>query len=384
MKILLLHNYYQQAGGEDGVLVAEAKLLARHGHSVQLCCVDNKDLPGGLSGKINTALSTRYSSFGKALVTQAIRAFGPDLVHVHNFFPQFSPSIYDACRETGIPVLQTLHNYRLICPGALLMRDGQICELCLQGSPFQAVRYGCYRGSKLGSLVVADMVAWHRRHGTWHDKVDRFIALTEFAKAKFVEAGFPAEKISVKANFVAVNQAGQSRSADFALFVGRLSAEKGVATLAEAWSQLSARMPLRVAGSGDLASLLQGQAGVDGLGQQKPEQIAQLMQQAAFLVMPSQWYEGFPMVLLEALAHGLPILASRLGGMAEIVRDGETGLLFEAGNPQDLADKAAWLIDHPEQRLRMGENARADYLAHYTSEQNYQQLLAIYRSLLPA
>ena len=382
MKILLIHNHYQQAGGEDSVLAAEARLLAHHGHEVQLWSVDNKDLPGGLRGKIEVALSTRYSQSSKAIATDKLRAFQPDVVHVHNFFPQISPSIYDACHDAGVPVVQTLHNYRLICPGALLMRDGHICEQCITGSPYRAALYGCYRDSKLGSLVVADMVAYHRRRGTWQRKVDRFIALTEFAKRKFVQAGFPEGKISVKPNFVAASSSGgeTARAGDFALFVGRLSREKGIATLAQAWPLLDGRLQLKVAGTGDLSQSIQGMADVTCLGHQSAEAVAGLMRQAAFLVMPSEWYEGFPMVLVEAFANGLPVLASRLGGMAEIVKDGETGLLFEPANPQDLAAKAQWLIEHPDERRRLGENARAAYLANYTPERNYQQLLAVYEA----
>ena len=192
-------------------------------------------MPTGLLGKISTALNTTYSTSSKVTALTKSQAFKPDVVHVHNFFPQLSPSIYDACLELNIPVVQTLHNYRLICPGAMLMREGKICEQCIKGSPYQAVLHDCYKGSKLGSLVVAHMVATHRKLCTWQHKVTRFIALTEFPKAKFIEAGFPADKIVVKPNFVKdpfIESPPVARvTPPFGLFVGRLSAEKGLHTI---------------------------------------------------------------------------------------------------------------------------------------------------------
>ncbi|MDT4289243.1 glycosyltransferase [Methylomonas sp. MO1] len=385
MKILLVHNRYQQAGGEDNVVAAEAKLLAEHGQEVELWSVDNKDLPAGLKGKINTAITTTYSAASLAIAQDYLRTFKPAVVHVHNFFPQISPSIYDACMAQGVPVVQTLHNYRLICPGAMLMRDGKICEQCIAGSPFQAVRYGCYRGSKLGSLVVAHMVATHRKQGTWSTKVNRFIALTDFAKSKFIQAGFPLEKIAVKPNFLHDPYAGINRLARtnpaFGLFVGRISEEKGIKTLLSAWSGLAGHSVLKVAGSGPLEDLLQDETNIKALGRQNASDISQLMQQAAFLVLPSEWYEGFPLVLVEALAHGLPILASRLGSMADIIEDGKTGLFFTPGDANDLAEKAQWLLEHPEQVEELGENARRVFLEKYSSEQNYAELMAIYEAV---
>ncbi|WP_374090753.1 glycosyltransferase [Methylomicrobium lacus] len=366
------------------MVAAEAKLLTEHNHGVELWSVDNSDLPRGLHGKIKTALATRYSPASRVVARDKLHRFRPDIVHVHNFFPQISPSIYDACLDEGVPVVQTLHNYRLICPGAMLIRQGKICEQCISGSPYQAAWHGCYRGSRLGSLVVAQMVAQHRRQGTWQHKVNRFIALTDFAKSKFVEAGFPADKIAVKANFVHDPLQGSPRTlravAGFALFVGRISEEKGIKTLLQAWSSMDDQTMLKVAGAGPLEAWLPGKTNVAALGRQNPDEISRLMQQAAFLVLPSEWYEGFPLVLVEAFAHGLPVLASRLGSMADIIKDGETGLLFTPGDAADLAGKAKWLLENPKQAQKLGENARRTFLAKYTAERNYAELMAIYEN----
>ena len=390
MRILIAHNRYQQAGGEDNVVEAERALLSQHGHDVELLLVDNRDLADGILTQIKTAFTATYSRIGRAKLREAISIFRPDIVHVHNFFPQLSPSIYDACADEGVAVVQTLHNYRLICPGALLMRDGNICEQCITGSPYQAAVYGCYRNSKLGSLAVAHMVATHRRLGTWSKKVNHFIACTEFSKSKFTQAGFSEDRISVKPNFVLDPQAStdpkkrddwKSREG-FALFVGRLSPEKGVRTLFKAWTTLDIHYCLKVAGCGPLEDEMPEQTNIVGLGFQAQDNVRSLMDEALFLVVPSEWFEGFPMVIVEAFAHGLPVLASRLGSMGEIIEDGVTGLFFEPGDANDLALKACWLLERPEECRRMGKNARNRYVEKFSPEVNYAQLLSIYMQVI--
>jgi len=233
--------------------------------------------------------------------------------------------------------------------------------------------------------VVAHMVAQHRKQGTWQHKVNRFIALTEFAKSKFVAAGFPADKIAVKANFLHDPLQAPRTNSDtpsFALFVGRISEEKGINTLLQAWSTLDAQIQLKVAGTGPLYVVLVGKNNVVALGRQSADEVNHLMQQAAFLVLPSEWYEGFPLVLVEAFAHGLPVLASRLGSMADIIKDGETGVLFTPGDANDLASKVKWLLENPQQLQILGDNARRAYLEKYTAEQNYAELMGIYKEAM--
>ena len=384
MKILFVHNRYQQFGGEDSVLDSETKLLSKNGHKVSLALKQN-DAINSLRSKVNTFLDVAYSRQSKLWMSEQIIQHKPDVIHVHNFFPLLSPSIYDACLEAGVPVVQTLHNYRTMCPGALLMRDGVICEKCITGSAYQSVLHGCYRGSVVGTFAVARMIEKHRALGTWQQKVNCFIALTEFARHKFIKAGFPADKIIVKPNFTVDNSLPENKPSQArvgAIFVGRLSQEKGVSTLLNAWLELD--IPLRIAGSGPLEnklSYLTGN-GVKVLGVLDQQSVQKEMRQAAFLVMPSEWYEGFPMVLVEAFSQGLPVVASRLGGMAEIIEDGVTGLHFEAGSAVDLADKVRWMNDHPEECRQMGRNARKVYEQKYTPERNYEMLMAIYQQAI--
>ena len=386
MRVLQVHNFYQQAGGEDVVVANERALLVDHGHEARLWSVSNDEIKG-VWPKFQTAWQASYSPGAKARLSCVIAAFGPDVVHVHNFFPILTPSIYDACADARVPVVQTLHNYRLICPQAMLLRNGKPCEKCVSGSPYHAVLYGCYRGSRLVSLVPARMVSANRRRGTWRDKVSSYIALTRFAKEKLVQGGLPADKIAVKPNFVADPAAKREPGAvprEGALFVGRLSGEKGIGTLLRAWRDMA--IQLRIVGDGPLADSIRrcDDQAVKGLGRKTRPEVTKEMRRAAFLIMPSEWYETFGLTIVEAFAQELPVIASRLGAMAEIVEDGVTGLHFIPGDAGDLAAKVCWAAEHPEEMRRMGLNARRVYEEKYTPEVNYRQLMAIYEQAIEA
>ena len=382
MNVLVVHNRYKLPGGEDAVVQAEGKLLRQNGCNVCLFEVSN-DYIGGIASQAMVALLSVYSFNWRRRLREVVERNKPAIVHVHNFFPLLTPSIYDACVDAGVPVVQTLHNYRLLCPGGLLMRDGKVCEECLEKGPFQGVRYGCYRGSRFQTLPVASMLAFHKWRRTWHEKVNRFIALTEFAKEKFVQAGFPAQKLVVKPNFVSIPEITAKQKGGYAVFVGRLSVEKGVETLLQAWQDLP-NLPLKVIGDGPLLNkaISQSPKSVGVLGRKNHDETLSLMTNAFFLVMPSEWSEGFPMVIGEAMACGVPVVASRLGAMAEIIDDGRTGILFEPGNAKDLASKVRWLFEHPEKAEEMGRNARTEYEVKYTAERNYEMLMDIYQQAI--
>ncbi len=381
MRVLIVHNCYQQAGGEDTVVANEYALLGRNGWETRLFSISN-DVIAGTWSKIMAAVRTPYSQPARNELARVIAEFAPAVVHVHNFFPLLSPSIYDACRAAGVAVVQTLHNYRTICAGALLTRDGHPCEDCIGASPYQAVLHGCYRGSRIGSLAVARMVDTHRRRGTWSHKVDRYIALSAFAKGKFVQAGFPADRIAVKPNFAPDQPAARSVARAGGLFVGRLSPEKGINTLMRAWDGLD--VPLRVVGDGPLRKLAENATGssVVALGWRTPAEVAAEMAQAAFLVMPSGWPENFPMVIVEAFSRGLPVIASRIAALEEIIEDGVTGVFFSQGDHDELATKVSWAHQHPEAMRLMGANARRVYEERYSPSVNFRQLAKIYEAAI--
>jgi glycosyltransferase involved in cell wall biosynthesis len=383
LRILLLHNFYREPGGEDGVVLQEKALLEAKGHDVDLFSVTNKSFSGVVQ-TASIACGTVYSRKSRALLQGKINAFRPDLVHVHNFFPQLSPSIYYACGAARLPVVQTLHNFRLICPNALLFREGRPCEKCIGKSiAWPGVVNACYRNSHAGTAVVAATAGVHRISHTWSRAVHAYIALSNFARSKFIAGGVPAARLFVKPNFVMPDPAPGKRHGDFAIFVGRLSSEKGVTTLLSAWAKLSGRK-LTIVGDGPLRSLVEQAHGsrIQFFGRQPGQRVLELLGAADFLVFPSECYENFPRVIAEAFARGTPVLGSDLGSTREILDAGRTGLLFRPGDDQDLSQKAEWLFTHPDELRAMSEAARRSFETNYCSDRNYDQLIHIYQAAI--
>lgn len=378
MRVLFVHNAYQQRGGEDAVVEAEIALLRSRGQSVETYCRSNDDV--SRMSSLALAGHTLWSPRTSRDLAEQIRRFQPDVIHVHNTFPLISPSLYWAAERAGVPVVQTLHNFRLMCLNALFLREGKVCEDCMGHVPWRGVTRACYRGSHAASAALAVMLALHRGLGTYRSKVARYIALNEFCRGKFIEGGLPADRVVVKPNFVDFDAPAPAPRAGL-LFVGRLSVEKGVATLAKAMTRLP-DATLRVAGEGPEAGLLDGVLGVARLGSQPGEAVRDEMSRALALVVPSICYENFPRTIVEAFACGLPVIASRIGALADIVTDSKTGLLFEPGDPRDLADKMAWALANPVQMAEMGRKARAQYEAEFSAAVNYRRLMEIYDGVL--
>jgi glycosyltransferase involved in cell wall biosynthesis len=374
MRILFAHNSYQQRGGEDAVVDDEILLLRSCGHTVELYSRDNHDI--SVTNMFVAARDTLWSSRTKREIQQTISGFRPDVIHVHNTFPLISPSLYWAAAEQRVPVVQTLHNFRLLCPQAMLLRDGKVCEDCVGRVPWRGVSRRCYRGSLPQSTVLASMLILHRGLGTYASKVARYIALNDFCRDVFVRGGLPADRIRVKPNFV-VDPGAETLPRSGLLYVGRLSAEKGIATLAHALAATPGQS-CEVVGTGDDAPLLADLPNVTMAGWQNSAFINNRMKSSLALVMPSLWYENFPRTLVEAFACGLPVIASRLGAMAALIRDGETGLLFHPGDAGDLAAKLGWAQAHPAEMRAMGATARGEYEAKYTPHHNQELLLQIY------
>ncbi|MDV6375677.1 glycosyltransferase family 4 protein [Deinococcus arenicola] len=384
MKVLVVHNFYQQAGGEDSVFRAEVALLEGYGHDVRTFTVSNDMI--AQTPRLQAAAQTLHNRQMAREITRQVRGHGSQIVHFHNTFPILSPAVYAGARAGGAAVVQTLHNYRLMCANGLFFRDGHVCEDCLGQLPLPAVRHRCYRDSAAASAVVAAMQVTHRAAGTYRNGVDAYIALTEFARDKFIAGGLPAGRIAVKPNFLAGGPGPGTGEGGYALYVGRLSPEKGVDTLLRAWAHLGDTLPLKIVGDGPLAPQVTQAAatlpGVTWLGQQDRAGVLELMQNAAFLVLPSEWYEGFPMTLIEAWGVGLPVLGSHLGALGALIEPGQTGMLFRAGNADDLAAQVRWLRGHPEERKQMGTGAFQLSQTLYSPERNHEQLMEIYAAAL--
>jgi glycosyltransferase involved in cell wall biosynthesis len=383
--ILLIHNSYQQLGGEDSVFAAEAALLEAHGHRIIRYTASNAGLAD--VNRFTVARRAVWSEESYADVRALLRTHRPQIVHIHNTFPRISPSVCHAARAEGVPVVQTLHNYRLLCPNGLFFRRGRVCEDCLgRAFAMPGVAHACYRRSHAATAVVAGMLSLHRAFGTWARMVDMFIAPTEFARQKFIAGGIPAERIVVKPNFIRHDPGLGKRDGGYALFVGRLSSEKGVETLLAAWQGIGKRLPLKVVGDGPLAGLVQAATEQDRfihrLGWQPEHHVRELMRDATLLVFPSMCYETFGLVIAEAFAAGLPVVASNLGIMSSLVVHGRTGLHFRPGDAADLSAQIEWALDHPDQVDAMSAWARQEYETCFTPERNYELLMTTYETLL--
>jgi glycosyltransferase involved in cell wall biosynthesis len=385
MRILFCHNYYQRPGGEDQTFADQANVLEDHGHAVIRYTRHNDDLRE--MGSLAAAAATIWNRQSVVDIGELVRSQRIDVMHCANTFPLISPAAYQAARSAGAAVVQTLHNFRLACPKAQFVRDGKVCEDCL-GKIFAwpGIKHGCYRDSRAATAVVAAMQTFHRLRGTWTNDVDMYIAATEFVRQKMSQSGLPAERIMVKPNFVAPDPGVRPGGGRYVVFAGRLSPEKGIDTLLAAWSKYRGDCVLKIIGDGPLADDVRRAAEADQriewLGQRPWDELLETIGNAACLVMPSVWYETFGRVIVEAFATGTPVVVSRMGAMAELVDDGESGFLFEPGNANDLIAKLNRLLDPQAPLADFRAAARSSYERRFTAEINYGMLIDVYRHAL--
>ncbi|MBN4046592.1 glycosyltransferase [bacterium AH-315-P15] len=386
MRILIAHNFYQQAGGEDAVYHAECEMLERAGHEVVRYELRNDSIQG-LGGRISSALDAPFSRAQYRQLTRLMTGIRPDIVHTHNFFPLLTPAIFQASSDLGIPSVLTLHNYRLTCAGAQLYRNGKPCELCLNASAYHGALHRCYRGSVVGSFGVARMIETHRRRRTWQSSVTRFIALTPFARGKFIEAGLPAGKLVVKPNFVIDPGAPElppAQSREEFVFLGRLSEEKGLHTLLRAWR--GSDQTLRIIGDGPERAALEAIAprNVTFTGTLPADTVRAALAGARALLVPSRWYEGFPMVIVEAFAAGVPVIASRIGSLTDLILPGQNGELVDVGDIEQWQAIVQRFSENTALATACAQGARKTFVDLYSEKQNLKQLEDIYESAISA
>jgi len=420
MKVLVVHNFYQSSApsGEDSVFRNEVELL--RGNGVEVITYEKHNDDAVKRNKLRLGLGTIWSRESYAEINHLIKQEKPDIAHFHNIWYLISPSAYYACKEAGVLVVQTLHNFRMFCANGLLMRNGRVCEECLpakQGDSDKvvgyrksqrgnrcweisyrlkilknAIKYGCYRNSKTYTLPVAVTAYFHWIVGTWVNTVDAYIALTNFGKAKFIEAGLPSDKIFVKPNFLANFPKPHYSHRNYAVFLGRLSVEKGLNVLIDSIKYLPPKthnlLQYKIIGDGPLQNHLEEKVIEENLknivftGRKSFNECMAELSNAKFVVMPAVWYETFGLTGIEAFACGKPVIASNLGSMAELVEDGKTGLLFEPGNAENLAAKMKWMLDNPDACIEMGKNARKEFEKKYTAGKNFEILMDIYNTVL--
>ena len=382
MRILSIHNRYLIRGGEDQSRELEEKLLQEQGNQVDIYEENNNRVAE--IGKVRVAIRTVWSTESYQVVRQKLTEYSYNIVHVQNFFPLISPSVYYAANKQGVPIIQTLRNYRLLCANSYFFRDQKVCEDCLgKIIPWPGVVHGCYRDSKLGSLVVVTMQTLHRAISTWKKMVNLYITLTDFTRQKFIQAGLPADKIVVKPNFVYPDPGMGEGNGNYAIFIGRLSPEKGLDTLLAAWQLLGGKIPLKIIGDGPLSNQVREAVTklpyVKWLGRLPIQEVYTLIGEAKFLIFPSQWYETFGRVAIEAFAKGTPVIASNLGNMSSMIESGRTGFHFSPGDPNDLVALVEYALTHPEKLRKMRFEARSEFEAKYTAQQNYHKLMDIYK-----
>jgi glycosyltransferase involved in cell wall biosynthesis len=396
MKIFLIHNFYGSSApsGENTVFNVELKLLGNMGHGVISYTKHSDDIiKQGIYGKLKGALSTPWNPFSYNKIQKIVKKENPDIVHVHNTFPLISPSIFHALKNSDSAVVMTLHNYRIFCAVGIPMRNNKICTECLDNkSSFNALKYGCYRNNRLATIPMALMIELHRKLGTWKNHIDAFIALTEFQKDTMIQAGLPREKVYVKPHFYAGNPEfiEYDNRKKCIVFVGRLGSEKGIFDLLEAWKLWGETAPvLRIIGDGELKSDIKHFIELNGLdktikleGLLPFEKVQKIISKSSLLILPSICFEGFPMTIREAFAHGVPVAGSDIGSIPDIVDDGINGILFRPGDAKDLLEKVKVLWNDQDRLEILAKAAKEKFEKFYTEEVNYKILMDIYQKAI--
>ncbi len=389
MRVLILHNRYRQPGGEDIAVRLESKLLLQHGVEVILHEVSNQaSQRSAFAEAVGLVAQSTWSRVAYEIVRELCLKHRPDIVHVHNFWMKLTPSVHAACRDSGARTIQTLHNYRLLCANALFLRNGRSCEDCLGKIPWRGVMRRCHRNSLVASAAVVRMIASNRSWGTWQQEVDAFITPSRYVRSKMIAGGLPARRIFVKPNFTYDPGEAPTRpsQSNMAIFVGRLSEEKGIEALLDAWGRVESKgdRQLCIVGDGPARKTLELRAAklsqVTFMGHRSSEELPSLLMAARFSVLPSLCAESFGTSVIEAFSCGRPAIVSDHGGQAELVEHGVTGLKSPPGDAAVLADAMEYCFSNESLVDRMGQNARAEFLSAYTPKRNFETLMNIYES----
>lgn len=378
MKVLQVHNIYQGKTGEETVVEEEKKILERHGHTVIQYIKDNSDLDRYSSLDKLRLLGSLHSSksIGKEL-GEFIEREKPDVCHVHNTFPLITPIVYEICKSKNLPVVQTLHNYKMVCTNSLLFRNGEVCEACLNKSLYNSIKFKCYRDSYLATAAQAHVIQHHRSIGTWDNLIDRYVCLTEFQKEKVFGGSLPG-KVVVKPNFLAENNLETVRE-NFFLFVGRLNDSKGLQDLLYLFRRNS-HSNFVLIGKSDNPEIFSEFKNVKHLGERNRDVVLENMRKCKAVIFPSKYYEGMPMVILEAFSLKKPVISRNRGAMASMINDKINGLKYELES--ELISAVDLMENKPELVNQLGEQAYKDYKAKYTEEKGYENLINLYSEVL--
>lgn len=381
----MIHNFYQAKSGECVSYPTEVELLRRFGHEVITYETNSHNLQN--TSKIKLALSTIWNWDSYSELKSLIKRENPDIVHFQNIFPVISPSGYYAAKSLKKPVIQSIRNYRVACINGNLFRDGKVCEMCVgKKIPWGGYLYSCYHRGRAASWVVATELMVHNILDTWNNKVDGYIALTNFAKAKLVQHGIHEERVFVRPNYIVYDPLMKEHEGNYALYVGSLDERKGVTQLVDLWLKNNFKIPLKIVGTGvlydKLKELIGDNSSVELMGFKNNNEIIPIMKEAQLLVFTSLLFENFPRVLLEGMACGLPIISSNIGSMSEIIKDNYNGLLYKPNDANELRNKIQTLIGDNELRIKVGENGRKEFEEKYSADIAYNSLINIYQAVI--
>lgn len=385
MKVLIVHNCYRDRTGEDSVFNREANLLRSYGHSVHTWKVDNRNIRlQNFTDQVHLAKNTIWSKVAHQRLLRTLLELKPDIVHVHNILPLLSPAIFHACSKAKVPVIHTLHNYRLLCPSTTLFRDGKICEKCVSDTLINSVRHACYRNSRTQTAAVAAMLQYHRWKGTWRNKIDGYIALSKFQKSKLLHSGICEDKIYLKPNFIedTPNPANIPKFGSYYLFVGRLIDEKGVQLLIESYQNAESDYPLIIMGPGYLKDMVvqaaRENSQIKYVGVQEKSDVTEWMKDAIALLFPSVWHECSPMTILESFSCSLPVVSTDFGSITDMVKHEKTGYVFSPATSKELINAIQWIETHSKEWLSLKKNLAQNIDSIYFRTANYERLIEIY------
>lgn len=381
MRVLQVHCTYQYFGGEDSVVASERALLQEAGVVVEELNFTN------VGSAMTKVAQAPYNMGSYRIARKKIESFRPDIIHIHNLHFAASSSVIYAIKKSGVPYVQTLHNFRMICPSGVMFHNGKLfLDSMHQKFPWSAIKAGVYRNSKVLTGWLALSVKLHQWIGTWQ-KASRYIVLTDHAKRIFLQAGIGLKEsqISIKPNFSASRYLPSTNTSGSFVFIGRLSEEKGISVLLKAFASLPHK--LLIAGDGpmkdEVLEYARNHSNIEYVGKLSRDEVFPFLAAAKALVFPSTWYEGMPITIIEAFASGLPVIASKIGAMEEMIVPGKNGLHFETGNIEDLKNKVEEYHALREvEKKTYRENAYSSYLDHYTPERNVELLLRIYNDVI--
>ena len=384
MNIMLVHNRYVNSGGEDVVFEQEFNLLKSNGHKVFSYVRHNNELE--VISNVRAGVEAIWSKQSQNKLESVLIDNNVEVLHCHNLFARLSPSVYYSAKKLKIPVVQTLHNYRLICPSATMFRQGNVCDECVGRFPLSSLKYSCYKSSYAATGGLSLMLGVHRVLGTWRNQVNQYVAVSEFVKGMYIRGGLPEERIVVKPNFLEHDPGIGCGGGGYILYVGRLSQEKGIEILLNGWRNVNNGLVLKIIGDGPLRTLVERFAAKDSSiefnGICSKSEVLSMMKEAELLVVPSLWHEPFGLVVIEAFATGLPVVTTGQGALSELVEDSVTGLHYKSFDSQDMADKINYLVASPSIKEKLSKNARKEYEEKYTEDKNYEMLHDIYNHLI--